>query len=496
MQTDVASPPPAPPRERAGTPPPAPVWLAVAATLLGLLLAWGVKASCVTHPWSDNYQYKRLCYNDLQPLFGVRGIERGAVPYKDQVLEYPVLTGVFMYGAGVVLRGIDGWSPATQSGPLVLGAGILAGAAGIGLSLLRQRWAKVLSAVSFTAAVVLGSVFAGAIRHNDNSDYFVVSAIMLAPFALAVTLALRPMVTPARLMLWAVGSPLVIYAFHNWDLPAVAAAAWAFAELERGRHGWAGTYLGLGASAKLYPGFLLPGFVLDRLAAKDLPGARRVLAGFVVVAAAVNLPFLLLNAGNWFRIWSFHARRYPDFGTVWYWLARHGRRLVLSPGWDPMAGDAAGWYLRLVSVASLLLFAAGSLWFLRHGWRRAAREGAYPTAAVGLGIVALFLLVSKVHSPQYSLWVIPLVALLDVPWRYVVFYLAADVAVFVSGFYYFTVMTIPAPGWQGIFELAVLSRAAALGFLVWYATRAVRLYPRGYEPVRGRNSTSLEMAAA
>ncbi|MGH2690810.1 MAG: hypothetical protein ACRDKW_18670, partial [Actinomycetota bacterium] len=126
--------------------------------------------------------------------------------------------------------------------------------------------------------------------------------------------------------------------------------------------------------------------------------------------------------------------------------------------------------------------AGGALWFLWHGWQRAGREGRYPTAAVGLGIVALFLLVSKVHSPQYSLWVVPLVALLDVPWRYIWAYLAADVGVFVAGFYFFTVMTVPAPGWKGIFELAVLSRAAALGFLVWYATRAVRRYPRGYAP--------------
>ena len=483
MRTGVA-PPPEAPAERVRTPPPAPVWLAVAATLFGLLLAWGVKSGCTTHAWVDSYQYKRLCYNDLQPLFGVRGIERGEIPYKDEVLEYPVLTGVFMYGAGAILRVVDGWSHATQSGPMVLGAAVAAGAAGIGLGLLRARWAKVAAGVAFTTACVLAAVFAGAVRSNANPDYFNLSAVMLGPFAVAVTLALRPMVTPGRLLLWAVGSPLIIYAFHNWDLPAVAGAAWGYAELERGRLGAAGAALGLGASAKLYPGFLLPGFVLDRFSLGDRPGVKRIVVGFLVAAAAVNLPFLIVNAGNWFRIWTFHARRYPDFGTVWYWLAHHGRRLVPSPGWDPMAGDAAGWYLRLVSLMSLVLFAAGALWFLWHGWQRVRREGRYPTAAVGLGIVALFLLVSKVHSPQYSLWVIPLVAMLDVPWRYVWAYLAADVGVFVAGFYYFTVMTAPAPGWKGIFEMAVLSRAVALGFLVWYATRAVRRYPRGYAPVR------------
>lgn len=484
---------------------PAPVWLAVAATLLGLALAWWVKGPCTSHPWADNFQYRRLCYNDLQPLAGGRGILQGDVPYRDHDLEYPVLTGTFMYGTGVLLRRIAGMGEAARHAPWLVVGAVLAAGAGTIWATLRSRWpattgwkAGILTAASvlaFTVAGVLLAVWSGGIRNNSDPDYFRLSAILLAPFALAVTLTLRPHVTRERLMLWAVGSPLVLYAFHNWDLLAVAGAAWGLAELERARYATAGAGLSLGASAKLYPGFLFPGALLERLAAKDLAGARRLTLWFVGVGVAVNLPWFLLSPSRWIGIWTFHADRYPDFGTVWYWLAHHGRRLLLSPGWDPFPAPAVSWYQSVVSYLSLLLFAAGSLWFLWQGWRRAEREGRYPTAAVGLGIVALFLLVSKVHSPQYALWLVPLVALLDVPWRYVFAYLLGDLGVFVAGFTYFTVMSNPAPGWMGILEIAVLVRAAALGFLVWYAPRAKRLQPTGVPQVVTWQAAVLDPAA-
>ena len=108
----------------------------------------------------------------------------------------------------------------------------------------------------------------------------------------------------------------------------------------------------------------------------------------------------------------------------------------------------------------------------------------YPVVAVGLGIVSVFLLVSKVHSPQYALWVIPMVAMLNVPWRYVLFYMAADLAVFVSGFYYFTAMNPSAPGWMGVFEIAVWARALALAGLAAAAWSAERANPDDKTPLQ------------
>lgn len=435
----------------------APVWLAVTATSAALLIGYLIKVQCAIHPWADSFQYSHLCYNDLQPLFGVRGISRGLLPYRDVQLEYPVLTGMFMHITGVILR-------------------------------------------------AFGSAF------NSDRSYFHLSAIFLAPFAYIVTMAMRRRVTASRLMLWAAGTPLVLYAFHNWDLLAVAGTMWGLSSFEQERDRLSGAGLALGASAKLYSIFLLPGMALERLRTGGLRKALPLAVAFTIAYAAINVPVIIWSNGmpgwtddpdaaeyagsiqlrdprtnGWVGVWGFHADRYPDFGTAWYWLARHGRVLLPAIGGQgcDLEGKGCWWdpgfsgYRDFVSVVSFLLFAGGSAWVLWRGWRR--RQDGYPVVPVGVGIVALFLLTSKVHSPQYALWLAPLLAMTDVGWRRVFLYLAGDIGVFVSGFYYFTVMDQTDPAWQGIFEVAVLVRTLALGLILAASSTATRLTPKAHE---------------
>lgn len=436
-----------------GTPPSktASVWAAIAAAVLGLAVAYLVKRQCLVHPWVEGFQYRRLCYNDIQPLFGVRGIDRGLIPYLDVAYEYPPLNGWFMDLMGRLLR-------------------------------LLVRW--------------------GALEANSNENYFRLSALFLAPFALAVTLILRPRVSRERLMMWAVGTPLILYAFVSWDLIAVAAAVWGMAALERGRSAQAGVALALGAGAKLYPAFLFPGALLGRLGAGDRRGAARLGLGFLLASALIHVPLIVLasrippildnpnwaaivgnvrlrapNTNGWLGIWTFHASRFPDFDTAWFWIAHHGRALFPSGFWQVGASG----YRDFVNLVGPLLFAAASLWFLRAGWAGRRAGGGYPAAAVGLGIVVSFLVVTKVYSPQYTLWLVPLLAAAGAPWGRVLGFFGADLAVFVSRFYFFTVIDAPAPGWKGIFEAAVLLRLVALVGLAWWAARAVRLRPAEVE---------------
>jgi uncharacterized membrane protein len=430
---------------------PASLPAALATTTLGLLGAYLLKVGCVTHAWADAYQYRRLCYNDIQPLFAIRGIQAGLVPYADVQLEYPPLTGMFMDGAGKALRWL----------------------ADIG---------------------VLGT--------PSHESYFQLSAVLLAPFAFALILVLRRHTTAARLAIVSVGTPMVLYAFHNWDLIAVALGTAGLVAFERGRQGWSGAALSAGASAKLYPAFFYPAMAADRLSKGDRAGLVRLTVAAALVFAVINVPWVVAASGippvldrpdwaevtqgidlrrpdtnGWVGIWTYHAGRYPDFGTVWYWIAHHGRALMPSDFWRvPVTGQTSG-FRDLVSISSLVLFLAGVGVFLVRGLKRHRAEGTYPVMATSLGIDVAFQLVSKVHSPQYALWLAPLLALLNVRVRYIAFYFAADLAVFISGFYWFTVMDAPAPAWQGIFEVAVLARAAALGSLAYAAWGANRRYP-------------------
>ncbi|CAN5830924.1 hypothetical protein BH23ACT12_BH23ACT12_07430 [soil metagenome] len=425
---------------------PASLGLALGMAAAGLVAAFAVKYQCVANSWGDGYQYTRLCYNEIQALFGVRGIQAGLLPYRDTAFEYPVLTGMFMDLAGRVLRGL---------------------------------------------------VAVGLAPANNDRSYLVVSSVMLAPFSLAVTMLLRARVSASRLALWAVGVPTILYTFHNWDILAVFGAAWGLVAFERDRLGLAGGALAVGATAKLYPAFLAPGMVLARWARKDGQGSVRIVVGFLAVYAALNVPWIVIANGppqvspggfpgvdlrdpqtnGWLAVWLFHADRGPDIWTIWYWLGDRADGLFLNPWWG-------GSYRGFVSLTSFGLFALATAFALVRGWMRRNEPQGYPVVAAGLAIVLAFLITSKVYSPQYALWAVPMLVMLDIRVRWVLSYFVTEFAVLVTGFGWFTAFDEPSPGWRALLEVAVVARAAVLGVLFLKATRAVRLLPE--EPERTR----------
>jgi uncharacterized membrane protein len=243
---------------------------------------------------------------------------------------------------------------------------------------------------------------------------------------------------------------------------------WGLVELEKRRPMSSGAGFGVGASAKLFPIFLLPAAVLERLSEDDRRGAARLVMAAVGVAALINIPWLAVAPKNWFDIWRFQAARPPNIDSLWFWVAEHGHALAPSGSWH---GDA---FRSAAGGLGTFGFLAGGALYLWLGWRRRDAHG-YPLVATSLGILVLFLLLSKNSSPQYALWILPLLTMLDVPWPLVAAYLIGDLAVSSVGFFWITVFGAPAS--RGLFEAAVLIRAVSLIGLAWWATRAVRLQP-------------------
>src|SRR3712207_5183575 len=104
------------------------LWPALA---IGLLAAWFTKARCVlaNAGWENGEEYTRYCYTDIFPLWWVERLNVGAVPYFDHPVEYPVLTGAWMWVANGIARVLP---PALQSRAflhvtIAMGAAMLAG---------------------------------------------------------------------------------------------------------------------------------------------------------------------------------------------------------------------------------------------------------------------------------------------------------------------------------------------------------------------------------
>jgi hypothetical protein len=106
----------------------------------------------------------------------------------------------------------------------------------------------------------------------------------------------------------------------------------------------------------------------------------------------------------------------------------------------------------VVSVLSpltiLLSFAVACL----IGWWRFRKEGTYPWMAVSAAMLCGFLLFHKVHSPQYTLWLVPMFVLMRVRWTWVLAYGIADLALGIGIFrYYYSIEYLHTYGIYGGF---------------------------------------------
>ncbi|MDT4937266.1 MAG: hypothetical protein QOG80_937, partial [Pseudonocardiales bacterium] len=328
-------------------------------------------------------------------------LDIGAVPYRDTAVEYPVLTGAFMEITADLTRGA--LSIAKNWSPIVVFGGLTA--------LLLSACGLVVTATTA--------------RTNRRRPYD------------AAIFALSPL--------------LVFHAFSNWDLLAMALTSSAILAWARRKPVLAGVLIGLGTAAKLYPVFVL--FAIWVLAVRT---RRYASAGWATAAAAlawlaVNLPLAFAYHSGWTQFYRFSIDRPTERSTVWAIL----RTLWKS---NVSANDAPYWVPPGAAVAALLLVALAAIAYV--GLRSAAKPRL--GQLVFLAVLA-FLLTTKVWSPQYSLWLVPLLALARPRWRLALIWQFAEIAVWFLTLTELLGFSVPSHGVPyGALMVALLVRDALL----------------------------------
>jgi uncharacterized membrane protein len=343
-----------------------------------LALAWIKQEPCAAGDWSGSRQYTHFCYSDAVPLFGAYGLDTGAVPYLDAKVEYPVLTGGLMALAAVVARLYDGAAEA--------------------IGLLPD-----LPAVQ---------------------SYYVVTCLLLSSLALLVVRAVLALSGRRPWDAAMVGlSPLLLFhAFTNWDLLAIALTTFGMVAWARNRPVLAGVLLGLGIAAKLYPLLLLGALFVLCLRAGQLRAWWRTAAAAAMAWAAVNLPVAVLAPDNWAWFFVFSRQRGANPESIWN-MALHASGNRLFDG--PLAEGQVPEVLNTVVTVTLLALAAGVTWLTLAAPVRPR------VAQVAFLLVAGFLLLNKVWSPQFSLWLLPLAVLARPRWRSLLLWQATEVLVWI-----------------------------------------------------------------
>ncbi|MBO9499159.1 MAG: hypothetical protein J7483_06860 [Novosphingobium sp.] len=274
-----------------------------------------------------------------------------------------------------------------------------------------------------------------------------------------------------RLRAWACAPPLILYVGHNWDMGAVAFAVGAMLLARERRLARAAATAGLGVAAKLFPVLLLPLIGLQALFARGQDWPARIRGGAITAAAAilawgaVNLPIAALAFENWSEFYRFSSERPGTAASVW--------TLLQFAGWIGASTEA-------INLWSALLFLAGAAAILALGWQR-HRDRLW---LLFTPVTAWFLLANKVYSPQFDLWLYPLLLMTAPRLRPVALFVLGDIAAYFAEFWTFAAMEGAWPSATiGDIALAAAVRAAAM---LWLIADALRLPPPAWieEPAR------------
>ncbi len=373
----------------------APVGWLLLLTAFVMALGMVQKSDCYRQTWSNgDTRYTHMCYSDLPYLYTGRGLAELEWPYTDdattrqryQVMEYPVGISYWAWGTAWVTHWLSG-SPdladraATKPDDLW----------GVPGMLKEIRLFVAVNALGFAAIALVACWLIAGVNRRRPWD--------AAAFALSPALLLTGLI--------------------NWDLLAVGFVAGALWAWSRGRPVLTGVMIGLGTATKLYPLFLLGALLVICWRKRTWYEFVMATGSAVIAWVLFNLPAMLGGGvAQWKVFWSFNSSRGADLGSLWMVLQN-----VTGHTFTPHE----------INLWSWVLFGAWCVGVLVLGML-APRTPRF--AQLGFLIVAGFLIVNKVYSPQYVLWLLPLAVLARPRWRDQLVWQGTEVLYFASVWWY------------------------------------------------------------
>jgi uncharacterized membrane protein len=391
---------------------------------------------CVNTNWSsDQARYGKMCYSDVPYLYTGRGYAEGLWPYSDsdgrsEVTEYPV--GIsYVAWLGAKLTQLD------PSGPP-----------------LAER--------HYGGADRLWSLPGMATEVNT---YFFVTALLMCLFGLVATwfLAGTHRGRPWDGLYFVLSPALLLTGLINWDLMAVAFVAGALWAWSRDKPLLTGVMIGLGAATKLYPLFLLGPVLIVAWRRRRLGAFGWATLGAALAWVVTNLPAWLTGFEQWKVFWSFNSTRGADLGSLWLVLQDAGHTVT------PQTINVWSWV-----IFGAVCLAVGVLGLMAPETPRLAQ--------LGFLVIAGFLLVNKVYSPQYVLWLLPLAAMARPRWRDLLIWQAGEALYFAAVWAFLGGVLASGTGQTPVYDWAILLRVAAELYLVVIVVRDV-LRPE-HDPLR------------
>lgn len=304
--------------------------------------------------------------------------------------------------------------------------------------------------------------------------YFDINTVLLAAVAMVAVLvtARMPGRRPWDAAMVAVAPGIILAGSINWDLWAACLLAVGMYLFARQRLVAAGVLIGLATATKLYPVLVLGAILL--LAVRTGRWRPLLVTGGSAAAAwvLVNLPFAAANPSGWAFFFQYSAERGAGYSSAWFAYNLVAGRL----GWAGLGADAVSWLSGGLFVAACAGIAAVALTAPRRP----------RLAQLAFLVVAAFILTSKVYSPQYVVWLIPLLALARPRWRDFLVWQGIEALHWAAIWMYLGQVTSAGSSQHNLdmpyYVLAVAAHMAAVAYLMARVARDI--YDPAFDPIR------------
>ncbi|WP_189351018.1 glycosyltransferase family 87 protein [Zhihengliuella salsuginis] len=326
--------------------------------------------------------------------------------------------------------------------------------------------------MSFVASITALPIVPG--DYDRALAYFDLNVLLIAALWIAVVLMTSRSAgrRPWDAAMVAIAPGMILASTINWDMWAVAALAGAVLAFSRDRTVLAGALIGIGTATKLFPVLFL-GAVLV-LAVRT--GRWRAFGTTTAAAAgawlAVNVPAMLLSFEGWSVFWTFTREREAGWSSLWH-------------AWNTIAeaAGAEGLSAETINTAGFVAFFLSCVGVAVIGLIAPTRPRLIQLVFL---IVASFVLVNKVYSPQFVIWLIPLVALAWPKWRDFLIWQLVEVLHFFAIWAFLYQMTVELEAQHALAPAAyVLAVFAHMGMVLYLMVRVVHsMWDTSADPVR------------
>jgi uncharacterized membrane protein len=240
-----------------------------------------------------------------------------------------------------------------------------------------------------TGLIMWGTSYLVGSGEDKFRNYFDINAILIALLFIASVIFLKKL-KPQLWYLLPIAPAVIASLYINWDIWAVISALAAIYYFDVGKYKSSAVVLGLSIATKFFPIVLLLPIALILFRKSKIRELILYITYTSITWLIINLPFIITTPTGWLRFFKLNSERVADWGSIWHAL------------------EIFGFKINQLNLVSIIVFALGALAFTIFVL---GIPDVPKLASIAFFIVAIFVMASKVYSPQYVLWLTPLAIL-------------------------------------------------------------------------------------